>query len=364
MIAILAYIALIFLGIRFLIVISNTLFHYINQKSLHIDTPLISVLVPARNEEPNIGHLLECLTKQEYKNIEIIICDDNSTDRTVEILKDYCKTNKNISFFRGKALPQGWTGKNYACHQLSEKANGELFLFLDADVEISGDILARSIGYIRRRKLTLLSIFPKQLTLTPGEKLTVPLMNWIFLSLLPLPLVVFCKWASFSAANGQFMFFRADHYKRLKCHEMVKSSAVEDIQIMKMLKKRKYRVSTLLGDKRVICRMYTNYSEAAAGFTKNVLYFFCNNLLWVFFFTIFTSLGLVFVALWSAGIALIYLAVALFTRILISVISYQHVVSNLVFIPVQHFAFLHIVFRAIRNRRKGTLEWKERKIPV
>lgn len=363
MIEILAYIAIVFLGIRFLVVISNTLFHYTNQDRWHTDAPLVSVLIPVRNEESNISHLLDCLKKQDYENIEIIICDDSSTDNTVMILKDYCGNN-NMSWFSGKSLPKGWTGKNFACHQLAEKARGDLFLFLDADMDISGDIIACSAGYMEKRKLTLLSIFPKQLTPTRGERFTVPLMNWILLSLLPLPLVVFCRWSSFAAANGQFMFFRADHYRKHKCHELVRSSPVEDIQIVKMLKKRKYRVSTLLGDKRVICRMYNNYSEAVSGFSKNVLHFFSNSIVWTFVFVLFTSLGPFFVALWSSGIALLYLTVALLMRTLISVISYQDIVSNLVYIPVQHITFLNIIIRAIANRFKGNLEWKDRKIPV
>ena len=255
MIEILAYIAMVFLGLRFLVVISNSIFHHTSRNRRWNDTPKVSVLIPVRNEETNIGQLLDGLMKQDYENIEVIVCNDGSADRTAEILEEYCSRYDTISWFTGKELPEGWTGKNFACHQLAEKATGDLFLFLDADMEISGDIIATSAGYIKKRELTLLSIFPRQIMLTGGERFVVPVMNWILLSLLPLPLVVHCKWPSFSAANGQFMFFDAGDYRKLKCHEMVKSSAVEDIRIVKILKKKKYRVSTLLGDKRVACRM-------------------------------------------------------------------------------------------------------------
>ena len=362
MIAVLAYISMAFLGLRFLVVISNTLFHFITRNRWHNDTLMVSVLIPARNEESNIGHLLDCLMAQDYKNIEVIICDDHSTDGTAAILGDYSAKFDEIKWFPGKALPDGWTGKNYACHQLAEKATGELFLFLDADMEIAGDIICKSAGYMEKQRLTLLSIFPKQITNTFGERITVPLMNWILLSLLPLPLVVYSSWTSFSAANGQFMLFRADHYRKLKCHKMVKSSAVEDIRIVKELKKMKYRVSTLLGDDRVMCRMYSNYSDAVAGFSKNVLQFFSNNLVWAFFYILFSTLGLFFVFLWNPLIGLIYLVVALLNRTLISMISYQDVVNNLLYIIPQQFAFLKIIFTAFRNKRKGNLEWKGRTI--
>ncbi|MFC2112997.1 glycosyltransferase [Bacteroidota bacterium] len=364
MIEIIAYSAIVFLGIRLAVVFSNVIFHYTSQNRWRTEDPFVSVLIPARNEESNIGNLLDCLLKQDYKNTEIIICDDGSTDNTAGILKEYCEKNKKISWFKGRSLPEGWTGKNFACHQLSEKANGDLFLFLDADMKISGDIIAFTAGYLEKKKLSLLSIFPKQLTLSRGERVTVPLMNWILLSLLPLPLVVFCKWPIFSAANGQFMFFKADHYRKLKCHKMVKSSPVEDIQIMKMLKKKKYRVVTQLGDDRVVCRMYDNYSEAVTGFSKNIFHFFSNSYVWTSFFVFFTSTGIVFVALWSAKFALLYFSITLLLRILISVISYQNIAFNLFYIPVQHFAFLNIISKALKNRQKGDLVWKERKIPI
>jgi chlorobactene glucosyltransferase len=361
---ILAYTAFAFLGIRFMVVVSNTLYHYINKDRWHSSEALVSVLVPARNEESNIEELIDCLTRQEYRNIEIIICDDNSTDATSEILEKHSGKIHNLSWFSGKPLPGGWTGKNYACHQLSEKASGKYLLFLDADVKISGDIIASSVGYLEKRNLSLLSIFPRQQMLTTGERITVPLMNWILLSLLPLPLITYCRWPVFSAANGQFMLFRADHYHIHKPHKRVKSSPVEDIQIARLLKRNRYRVSTILGDFRMTCRMYRSYREAVAGFSKNVFHFFQKNLLWILFFVCFTTLGPGMLALWSKVFLLLYLILAILKRILISVISSQAVLPNLLWIPVQQIAFLHIVMRAFVNMRKGKIEWKARKIPV
>jgi chlorobactene glucosyltransferase len=160
------------------------------------------------------------------------------------------------------------------------------------------------------------------------------------------------------------MLFRADHYRKLKCHQLVRSSAVEDIRIARTLKKRRYRTATLLGDNRVACRMYTNYREAVSGFSKNVMHFFFNSLLWMFLYVLFTTLGLVFVAFWSVGVALCCLAAALLMRVLISVISYQGVMLNLVFIPAQHVAFFHIIVTALKSLRDGNLQWKGRNIRI
>ena len=121
-------------------------------------------------------------------------------------------------------------------------------------------------------------------------------MNWILLSLLPLPMVIFGLRSSFSAANGQFMMFKANVYHKLQPHSIVRSSAVEDIEIMTLYKKGRYRCATLLGDQRVQCRMYSGYREAIAGFSKNVLHFFSGSLVWALFYILFTTFGLIFLA--------------------------------------------------------------------
>jgi len=364
MIAVLAYIAFVFLGLRFLVVTVNFLFHLgVPKNEADLDQK-ISILIPARNEEANIGRILDCLLNQDYLNYEVWVCDDHSTDRTAKILEDFCQLHTRFKWFKGEKLPPGWTGKNFACFQLARKAKGEILLFLDADMEIHGNILSNKMDYMNKRRLKLLSVFPKQLMLSSGERATVPVMNWILLSLLPLPLVIFGLRSSFSAANGQFMMFRADIYHKLQAHSLVRASAVEDIEIMQHYKKKRYRCATHLGDSRVQCRMYSSYRAAISGFSKNVLHFFLGNLYWAFFYIIFTSFGLLFLALWSLPQFLIALSLALLSRVLISLMSHQKVLNNLLWTPVQHVSFLWMVKMALEQKFRGSMFWKGREIKM
>ncbi len=364
MISILAYMAMVFLGIRALVVLVNFLFHHrLPDAGIRPDQKL-SILIPARNEENNIGRILDCILTQDYQDIEVWVCNDHSTDGTQSILEEYSRAHPEIRWFQGKELPTGWTGKNFACHQLAEKASGHILLFVDADMEIHEDLLVKMLGFMKERNLALLSIFPKQLLISRGEQATVPVMNWILLSLLPLPMVTFGLRSSFSAANGQFMMFRANVYHKLQPHSIVRSSAVEDIEIMALYKKGHYRCATLLGDHRVQCRMYHGYREAIAGFSKNVLHFFSGSLPWALFYIFFTTFGLMIIALWSLPFFLAALLLALTCRVLISLMSRQNVLVNLVMIPLQHVSFIWMVEKSLLQKSRGSLSWKGREIPL
>jgi len=364
MISWLAYISFLFLSLRFMVVLVNFFFHLGRPRNGSPVDETISILIPARNEEKNIGRILDCILNQDYTNFEVVVCDDHSSDRTPAILEEYSKLHKEVKWIRGETLPPGWTGKNFACYQLAAKANGEILLFVDADVEIHGNIISSMQGYMKKRKLALLSIFPRQLMRTTGERASVPVMNWILLSLLPLPMVFLGLRSSFTAANGQFMMFRAHVYQKLQPHAIVRASPVEDIEIMKLYKKAFYRCATLLGDHRVQCRMYASYREAIAGFSKNVLHFFSGSLLWMFFFMTLTTFGLVFIGIWNLHAFLLALAVSVISRLLISLMSHQQVLNNLLLVPAQQISFLWMVKKALAQKSKGSLLWKGREIPV
>lgn len=360
----LAYISMTFLGLRLLVALVNFLFHFTSGNYFCEEDQKISVLIPARNEEKHIGDILDCLLNQDHKHLEVLVCDDHSTDNTPQILKEYSGRHAEIDWFKGEALKPGWTGKNFACHQLAARAKGEILLFLDADMEIRGDILSSMACFMKKKSLFLLSIFPRQNLLTPGERATVPVMNWILLSLLPLPLVYLSRRSSFSAANGQFMMFKNHVYHKLQPHAIVRSSPVEDIEIMRLYKRNAFRCATLLGDQRVQCHMYSGYREAIRGFSKNVLHFFSGSLLWLIFFIVFTSFGLVITGFWSLPYFLISLGAAVLSRALISLASHQNVLQNLLMVPFQHVSFLAMVSLALLQKSRGSLEWKGRKIEL
>jgi cellulose synthase/poly-beta-1,6-N-acetylglucosamine synthase-like glycosyltransferase len=231
----------------------------------------ISVLIPARNEESKIGFLLESLSMQTYKNIEIHILDDNSDDNTFSVIQEYQNKFANIKVYKGQKLPNSWTGKNWACYQLSQKATSEILLFVDADIILNQSAIELLMNRFKENDVGLLSVFPTQIMKTFGEFLIVPLMNYILLSMLPLTLVLKSNRKSLLAANGQLMLWKKSTYQKIGGHFSVKDQVVEDIELAKKIKQNKEKVLTLLGGNYIFCRMYNSFFESINGFSKKFL---------------------------------------------------------------------------------------------
>ncbi len=359
----LAWFVIFFLALRIMVVLFNIISRQWLKKHEPTGNPKVSVLIPARNEEKNIGNILQNLLEHDYENIEVLVYDDLSEDRTPKIVNDFHRQDKRIRLVEGKYLPTGWLGKNHACFQLAQEAKGDYFLFIDADVVVEKGLIKNTIGHVQKHRLALLSIFPRQIMLTLSERLIVPLMNWILVGLLPLLLTRVSPWPSFSAANGQFMLFDADTYKKHQFHEALKNQKVEDIAIFRYMKKKKLRVHTVLSNGQVKCRMYENFREATQGFSKNVFEFFGGSVAVAILFALITTFGVVPVYL-AMGLwpALAFLVSGWFNRLLISLVSWQHPFRNALLAPLQQASFLLIIFVALRNRIFKSNLWKGRNV--
>ncbi len=191
--------------------------------------PLISVMVPARDEAENIGACLDSLIKQDYPNFEILVLDDNSTDATAAIVAGLAAQDGRIKLIQGRPLPEDWAGKPYACHQLSQHARGEWFLFVDADTIHTPDMLRGVLALARQQKVSLLSGFPRQLARSLVQKIGVPVIYFLIIGWAPLWLIHRLKTPRPSVAIGQFLFFASQEYRRIGGHEVVKSRILEDI---------------------------------------------------------------------------------------------------------------------------------------
>ena len=196
-----------------------------------------------------------------------------------------------------------------------------------------------------------------------GEKVSVPLMNWILLSLLPLSLIRTSKKEAFSAANGQFMMFNAATYKSLWPHEQCKSHQVEDIAILKLFKQNNLACDTRLGDNDISCRMYTGLDDAIEGFTKNIFEFFGNSTVLAVCFALLTTIAPIVVYV-NMGIAwgAAYILGVLSIRFFVSLASQQSVVQNLLLAFPQHLVFLLIIIKGLINKKRKILLWKGRNI--
>ncbi len=273
------------------------------------------------------------------------------------------KATSELNSSNSKGLPDGWLGKNHACFSLAKQATGKYFLFLDADVKIGNNIIQQTTLFAQKYKLGLLSIFPMQIMKTLGEEITVPNMNYILLSLLPLVLVRKTNFTSIAAANGQFMLFQSEIYRKFQPHEKMRTSKVEDIKIARYFKKSKIKVACLTGNSSITCHMYNGFSEAIYGFSKNVIQFFGGSFVMAILFWLVTSLGFIAVLFsFSTLLFLLYLSVVGLTRIFISIVSKQSVFRNLLLAIPQQITMGIFILQAIVNSFKKQYTWKERSI--
>lgn len=146
----------------------------------------VSVLIPARNEEQSIAACVEAVLASEGVDLEIVVLDDHSEDGTAAVVKRIEQNDSRVRLASAPPLPSGWCGKQFACCVLAQLATEPVLCFLDADVKLERDGLARMIAAMRRSGAQLVSGFPRQLTVSPLEQLLLPLMHFLLLGFLPL----------------------------------------------------------------------------------------------------------------------------------------------------------------------------------
>lgn len=360
---VLAIIIFVLSCVLFVIASSNWLFRQSFTDDDKTSEELISVLIPARNEEDNIIQLMHDVLKQSHLNLELLVYDDQSSDRTAERVHLMAEMDPRVRLLQGGELEDGWYGKNQACYKLALAAQGTHLLFLDADVRIGPDVLHQALNFAQVKRLSLLSVFPQQIMQSFSEKITVPLMNYILLTLLPLPLVMNNKRASLSAANGQFMFFSARVYHRLQPHSKHRNKMVEDIETARYFKRNGERIACLAARSDIRCRMYNRFPEALEGFSKNALMFFGGSVSIALLYWFINTFG-IFITLFSGSTTLLilHMCVLLMTSYFVSISSGQKPLNNLLLWLPQQFTLGIILLKAIRNHSKKQFIWKGRKV--
>lgn len=230
--------------------------------------PRVSIMVPARNEATNIRACLESLQKQDYPDFEILVLDDNSTDETTAIVTGMAAADPRIRLFTGKPLPEGWAGKPYACHQLSEQAGGEWYLFVDADTIHAPHMLRSTLSLAMENNAALLSGFPRQLADSMPQKVAIPVLYFIILSWLPLWWIHRSSVPRPSLAIGQFLLFPRDAYLKMGGHTAVKSRILEDVWLGMEITRRGGRHLAVNLSPAVSCLMYRNIADMWEGVLK------------------------------------------------------------------------------------------------
>ena len=327
----------------------------------------VSLLVPARNEANNISRCLESLVRQEYTGLEILVLDDRSEDNTAELVAGYASRYPNLTLIRGEELPPGWTGKNWACHQLSQRADGDLLIFTDADNWHTPDAVTRTVAWMQLTGLGVFSAFPQQITRTLPEKLLVPMIDVILYSSLPLPAVTKYSAPSLSAANGQWLAFTREAYQSLGGHQAVRSEVVEDVQLARKSKEYGIRTMTAAGTGVVFARMYRTLQETWEGMAKIMfgLTGYRSAVFWIAVPMVFLMAVAPYVLIWFRSLALLA-GIAIAVNVLIRgglALRYRHpVVLSVLLHPLAVLVTLMICLDSYRRIRKGVIRWKGRDI--
>jgi len=233
--------------------------------------PLVSVCIPARNEEANLEAIVRSVLASDLAHgaVEVLVYDDHSRDATPEILDRLIAEDARVKRVATRPLPAGWVGKQHACDCLGRAASGAWLLFTDADVRFEPDCLRRATAEAQRMGVSLLSTFPRQLTGTVWERLIVPMIHFILFSYLPMPRMRRTNDPSASAGCGQFLLAERGAYLATGGHSAFADSMHDGIRMPRTFRKAGYRTDLFDGTDVCACRMYRGLGATWRGFAKN-----------------------------------------------------------------------------------------------
>lgn len=235
-----------------------------------VDGPLVSIVVPARNEAANIEAHLESLLASAYQPFEVVVVDDRSSDDTAAIAARVASRDPRVRVVAGAELPPGWYGKPWACFQGYREARGALLLFTDADTRHAPPLLGHAAGALARGDANLLTVVTGQECVTFWERVVMP-QFWLPLGIRFHPLRVNrATRARDVIANGQFVMATRNAYEAAGTHAAIRGAVAEDLAMAQAFHRRGLRVRIWWADEMIRTRMYTGLRHLVEGWSKNV----------------------------------------------------------------------------------------------
>jgi hypothetical protein len=315
----------------------------------------VSVLVPARDEAANISDCLASIGP----SAELLVLDDGSTDGTAELARA-----AGARVLDGNRLPAGWLGKPWACAQLAAAASGDVLVFLDADVRLAPGAIAAAVRLLEEAGLDVVCPFPRQLTGTAAERLVQPLLQWSWMTALPLRVAEVSRRPSVTAACGQFLVVRRAALERAGGFAAIRDAVLDDLALVRAIKAAGGRGGVVDGTALASCRMYEGWSELRAGYGKS---------LWAAFGSparaggVLALLGLAYVlpalaALRGSRAGLAGYAAGVASRVIAGSRTGARLWPDALAHPVSVVLFVSLTAQSFRDRRRGKLRWKGRPV--
>jgi chlorobactene glucosyltransferase len=332
------------------------------RRELPRETPLVSVIIPARDEARIIGETVRAMLAQTYPSLEVIVVNDRSVDVTGEILAGI--DDPRLVVIDGVEPAAGWLGKPWALHQGAQHARGELLLFVDADVQYAPDAVAAAVARMERSGVTMVALLPDFELHGFWEHVAIPNMAVFAFSMMPLWLANRTRLRVLAVGGGPGNLVKRAAYEAAGGHAALKDSVVDDVALGRLMRRAGHRTEAVRAEDFVSLHMYHGAREIIDGFTKNMFSVFGRNYLTVAVVLVITIAGNIlplFLALRGDPFAIATLVVTSLTRvILFRALRYR--LDNAIFgnVPMVLF-WTYILLRSTwRTGIRRQLHWRGR----
>ena len=323
----------------------------------------VVVLIPARDEEKRIEPLLCSLNSQtKIENLIVVVIDDDSQDQTAKFVENFFKNSFEGSIhthlLRARPIPTGWNGKSNAL-QTGYLAfpDADLYITLDADIELSDNAISSSATSMLKRGDSFLSPYPKQVCSHWTHILVQPLLQWSWLATLPLRFARSSARPSTAVANGQFFVVAGDALRSVGGFQDAAHHVLDDLALARSLKRAGFSGTAIPAPKLSRCRMYSNWSDLAAGYQKSLWSAFGKMTLPI----LFIFFAVYVLPLYVGPIGLMAYLLAVTSRSFSDRISGYHLLYA-IFHPVSILIFLYLILSSLFLKSQGTLMWRGRRI--
>jgi glycosyltransferase involved in cell wall biosynthesis len=231
--------------------------------------PLVSVIVPARDEERMIGRTVRAFLAQTWPALELIVVNDRSTDATGAVLAQIAPKDSRLVVVDNEEPPAGWLGKPWAMHQGSLRARGELLLFVDADVLYEPNAVTAAVAHLQQAGVPMLTLFPRFVMRGFWEHVAMPNLAFFAYTVLPLWLSNRTRWPLLGIGGGTGNLIRRADYDAVGGYEALRDAVVDDVGLARLVRRSGRRTTVALADHLLSVRMYEGLGEIVRGFTKN-----------------------------------------------------------------------------------------------
>jgi len=320
----------------------------------------VGVVVPMRNEAENVEGLVATLAAQEGL-FHFYLLDDNSEDVTYELLQRFTADDSRFTVIKGAALEDKWIGKTWALQQLFEASKEEVLVSIDADVRLSNDAINKAVTAMNDARLDFVSPYPRQIAKTFAERLIQPLLQWSWLTTVPLRFAERSGQKSMAVANGQFFVVRRSALAAISGYQSVKHAVIDDVFLARELVKNGSSGTVINGSDIAETRMYASWSQIESGYGKSLSKAFGSifGALFVVVFLFATSIAPFVLGLLGNSYGWLGFAAIIGTRLLSAIKSRGNILDTVLH-PISAVALIYLI--AYSYLMRGSIQWKGRTV--